>query len=141
MHINYLKAADELKAAMSDIKQLMESASRKSFEDKIAYRYLEGIVEKMDVAIDRIEHYSRPAKEGTLREMDNEKFELLDKNGKHVRSFSCGSPIECFIEYDDEAEWHSGRVEHTTRDGYSGYYFYGADKPFLYTGMRARIRV
>ena len=141
MHPNYLKAVYKLKSAMSDIKELMESADRKTFEDKIAYRYLEELTEKMDIAADRIEHYSRPAKEGTLREMDNEKFELLDKNGKHVRSFSCGSPIECFIEYDGEAEWYGGRVEHTTRDGYSGYYFYGGDKPFLYTGMRARVRV
>lgn len=48
-----------------------------------------------------------------------------------------------FEVYDQETrEWYPGRVEHTTRDGYTGYYFYNSEleSPFLHTGMKVRIR-
>lgn len=78
--------------------------------------------------------------EGTLREAENGKFELFDEMGEYIKYFSCGSPIECYVEYEGKKQWIDGRVEYTTRNGESGYYFVGADKPFLYTGMRARVR-
>ena len=52
---------------------------------------------------------------------------------------SCGFPIEVFLPGNERVDegWHYGRVEN--REG--KYYFFGADKPFLNIGMRARIRI
>lgn len=71
-------------------------------------------------------------KEGYLREMPNGRFELLDKKGKQITYFTCGSPIQIYY----GNEWIEGRIE-ADREG--NYYFYGADKPYLHSGMKARL--
>lgn len=144
MDINYLKALDKLSFSKAEIERLWEEAQKqgKSFEDKQAYNILENIIGEMEAAVDRLKRYSLPTIEGKLREMDNGKFELLDDSGKYITYFSCGSMIECYCydEYEEENRWFSGRVEYKSENDQRGYYFSGADRPFLYTGMRARIR-
>ncbi len=125
-----------LKDHIYGMKKKVEQAPSTTFEDEMICRKLEGLVEKMDDVVYAIEHYSKPTREGTLRNREDGKFDLIDDGGKSIDYFSCGSSIECELEYDGELEWFAGRVEY--RDG--GYYFYGADKPYLYTGMKARIR-
>jgi len=71
--------------------------------------------------------------EGYLNEMPSGRFELLDKHDKHIMYFTCGSPIEIYY----NGEWIIGRVE---ADIKGNYYFYGADKPYLHNGMRARVK-
>ena len=132
----YHKSKEKLENFIYGMKKMVEQAPSKTFEDEMICRKLEGLVEKMDDVVYAIEHYSKPAREGTLRKIENGKFDLIDAGGKSIAYFSCGSSIECELEYDGELEWFAGRVEY--RDG--GYYFYGADKPYLYNGMKARVR-
>jgi len=143
MNNNYLKAMDKLSFAKSDIEKLFEEAQKakeRSFEDRAAYNIIENIIERLDTAIDRLKRYSLPTIEGRLIEdRDRSKFELVRDNGKGLGwFFSCGDYLEVF----DDGEWYSGRVEHTTKNDYTGYYFYNSDleHPFLYEGMRVRIR-
>lgn len=92
--------------------------------------------------VPQLKRLSLPAIEGKLQEQENEKFELIrNDNGKSIGyQFSCGSYLEVWN--DEEKEWQAGRVEHTTKNGHSGYYFVCSDmeNPFLYTGMKARVR-
>lgn len=81
--------------------------------------------------------------EGKLQEdTDGEKFELIRSDtGRGLGwQFSCSDYLEAWD--DEEKEWRAGRVEHTARNGYTGYYFHNSDMehPFLYTGMKVRIR-
>jgi hypothetical protein len=96
-----------------------------------AGRLLERLTELLDEELKEIEHYTRPTREGKLGENDYGKFELGD------RTFSCGSPLEVFI----DGEWWHGRVEAT--DGQ--YYFYNEQdrdlSPNLYRGMTVRVRL
>lgn len=145
MNIHYLKAIDKLIFAKSDIEKLFEQGQEvgKSFEDKEAYYILENIIEKMDTAAFRLKRLSLPSIEGKLQEdCERKKFELIRQDtGKGLGwFFSCGDYLEVFDPETDE--WYSGRVEHTTRDSTTGYYFVNNEigNPFLYTGMRVRIR-
>lgn len=145
MNIHYLKALDKLTFAKSDIEKLWEEGQKsgKSFEDKQAYSILESIIERIDIAAHTLKRYSWPAIEGKLQEDgERKKFELIRQDtGKGLGwFFSCADYLEVYDQ--DSGEWYSGRVEHTTRDGYTGYYFYCTDlgHPFLYTGMVCRIR-
>lgn len=145
MNSSYLKALDKLTFAKSDIERLWEEGQKegKSFEDKRAYYILENIIESLDTAVYKLKRYSWPAIEGKLLEdKEREKFELIrEDNGKSIGyMFSCADYLEVYDQ--DTGEWYAGRVEHTTRDGRTGYYFYCSDldNPFLYTGMRARVR-
>lgn len=145
MNNSYRKALSKLEIAKSDIESLWnegQKSNNKSFEDKQANRILENIIEEIDTSAYKLKRFTMPVIEGTLREADNGKFELYDDNGKYVTYFSCGSPIECYL-YDDYEEsnvWYPGRVEHKSENGVKGYYFVGPDNPYLYNGMKARIR-
>ncbi len=145
MNTSYLKAIDKITLAYSDINRLWEDGQLvcKSFEDKEAYAILEDLLERMDMAAYRLKRFASPAIEGKLQEDPvRKKFELIQSDtGKGVGyQFSCGDYLEIWD--DEEKEWRAGRVEHTSRDGYAGYYFFcpGMGNPFLYTGMKARIR-
>lgn len=145
MNINYLKALDKLTFAKTDIENLWLEGQKegKSFEDRQAYYILENIIDSIDSAAYKLKRFSLPAIEGKLLEdTDREKFELIRQdNGSGLGwFFSCGDYLEVYDQ--DTGEWYTGRVEHTTRDGITGYYFCNAylGNPFLYTGMRARVR-
>lgn len=145
MNNSYLRALGKLTLAKSDIEKLWEDGQTegKSFEDKQAYYILESIIEELDTAAYKLKRYSLPAIEGKLQEdKDREKFELIrNDTGRGLGwFFSCGDYLEVWD--DEEKEWYPGRVEHTTREGTKGYYFHNSDlgHPFLYTGMKARVR-
>jgi hypothetical protein len=145
MDINYLKIIDGLSFAKSDIEGLFEKAQsgEKGFENRQAYHIVENILGDIDTALYKLKRYSSPAIEGILQEdRERKKFELIrNDNGKSLGwFFSCGDYLEV---YDRESEeWYTGRVEHTTREGQKGYYFFNndLDNPFLYTGMVCRVR-
>lgn len=145
MNSNYLNASERLERAKTDIKSLWEEGQNdnKGFENKQAYRILENIIENMDTAVYKLKRYSMEAIEGELLEDSYlDKFELIrNDNGKGIGySFSCGDYLEVFD--NESGEWYAGRVEHTTRNGVTGYYFYCNElgHPFLYGGLRARVR-
>ena len=52
--------------------------------------------------------------EGTLRQRDDGRFEMVDINGNYITYFTCGDPLELFW----EDKWFSGRVEYTDDRGY-----------------------
>lgn len=73
--------------------------------------------------------------EGTLRQRDDGRFEMVDVNGNYITYFTCGDPLELFW----EDKWFSGRVEYTQE---RGYYLYG-DKGrhlTLWEGDRVRFK-
>lgn len=139
MDERYLRFKGNLSTIISQAKSIVENESPKSFEDKQAYRIINQIYDDVDLLLDKLEYLSKPFIEGKLREMDNEKFELIS-NGKSVAYFSCGSRIEIYDP--EENEWNLGRIEHRRDDNGNGYYFFCSSMghPFLHTGMRARIR-
>lgn len=145
MNINYLKALDKLNFTKSDIEKLWEEAQKpneKSFENGQAYCIIENIMESLDMAVYKLKRLSLPVKQGRLVEDTSRgKFDLIQDNGRDLGGwlFSCGDYLEVL---GDDGEWYSGRVEHTSRNGQTGYYFYNSelDHPFLYTGMKARVR-
>lgn len=142
---NYLKAEDTINQARYRLKKLLENSSTKGLENSTAYREIEYILEMMEDTEKSLEYLSKPTKEGKLIESDGGKFYIVYDDGTESYLLSCGNNIEVYLkedlEEDVEEGWHIGRVEHTTRNGQEGYYFYGANKPFLYHGMRARKRI
>jgi hypothetical protein len=124
------------------LEKLIDYPPKGGFEEKIVYSDCQNVIDKLQDAICDIEHYSKPVAEGKPRKMGNDKFELINSKGMQIRHFSCGSSIECMVEIEGEKLWASGRVEYTSKDDYEGYYFYcrAAGHPFLYDGMKARIR-
>jgi len=139
MDERYLRFKNKLSAIVSEAKDIVDKESPKDYENKQAYRIANQIYDEVDVLLDKLEYLSKPAIEGKLREMDNEKFELVSA-GKYISYFSCGSRIEVYDP--EEKEWHLGRVEHRSGQDGSGYYFFcrSMGNPFLFTGMQARIR-
>lgn len=142
MNTNYLKILDKVIFAKDDIDKLWQTAENKTFEDKEACHMVENLIDQLDTALYKLKRLSWPAIEGKLQEdPEREKFELIRSDtGKGIGwQFSCGSYIEVM---DDDGQWYPGRVEHTTKNGCTGYYFCNADmdSPFLYTGMKVRIR-
>lgn len=133
MDVNYLNARDKIHHLKNELERIIDKADCKGMENNDCYRLLESLTEELDSAERSIDYYSRPVKEGRLIELDNGRFEICDME------LTCGSSLEIYD--DEEEEWATGRVEHTSRNGQEGYYFYGSNKPFLYEGMKARIRV
>lgn len=140
MDKEYTRALDIIWKAKVDLKKIYDNAAAKTFEDKKAYKAIERLVESLENTEETIEHYNKPAKDGTLMEDVRGKFYIEFSDGSSSYPFSCGSSIEVYLKDDPEEDidqgWYSGRVEHNGE----GYYFYGANKPMLYTGMRARVR-
>ncbi|MBN9636897.1 MAG: DUF5348 domain-containing protein, partial [Achromobacter sp.] len=73
--------------------------------------------EKLNDAKNAIEHFTKPVKEGTLRENDMGKFEIDYINGGSSYPLSCGSSLEVYLQEDTEKfieeGSHPGRVEAT----------------------------
>lgn len=140
MDERYLRFQSKLAAVVAEARGIVETGSSKGFENRLAYRTINKLYEEADLLLDKLEYLSKSAIEGKLYEMDNEKFELITSEGKSITHFSCGSRIEVFDP--EENEWHLGRVEHKREGTNQGYYFCCSSmgNPFLYTGMKARIR-
>lgn len=142
MNEKYRKLKFQVEDLLLKVGNLVENSSGGGFEDRLVLRQFERLQEALQDTVYELEHYSKPVKAGTLRRMENGKFELIDGYGKSIAYFSCGNSIECFVEVDEETAWAAGRVEYTSRGGEEGYYFYSreAGHPFLKDGMKARIR-
>jgi len=134
MDKNYFRAREIINKARHELEKIYNSADHKGIEDQEANSLLEILIEKLEAAESEINYLSSPVKEGRLIEDGSRgKFyiEYDDKTESPV--LNCGSALELY--YNDE--WHIGRVEAT--DG--KYFFYGEDRPFLYTSMKARKRI
>lgn len=143
MNNNYLKIIDKIELLKEEIENLSRSAEHKTYEDKEAYHIVENLADQLDTIVYKLKRLSWPAIEGKLQEdPERGKFELIrNDTGRGIGwQLSCGSYLEVYDE--DTGEWYPGRVEHTTKNGCTGYYFVNGelDSPFLYTGMHVRIR-
>lgn len=143
---SYQKSLMKLQLLQTDLEALLEEGLKetKSFENKVAGRIIENLLEHIGDAAYKLKRYSKKPIEGKLQEDPVlEKFELIRRDtGKEIGWYlSCGSYLEV---YDQETqEWYTGRVEHTIRGKQKGYYFvcHDLDDPFLYSGMIARVRI
>lgn len=133
MDSNYFRVLDKVRALHSELESILNKAAYKTLEDNEGYRAVEHLLEELQDTKWTIEHFSKPVEEGLLHQGSNGRFSINDNE------LTCGHSLELYDE--EEGEWLAGRVEHTTRDGQKGYYFYGDIKLFLHEGMRARIRV
>ena len=131
----FVKAESEIWNAKRNLKKILDEVEGvRGLENHEAYVLLDNLVERLEDAERELVYLQKPTKEGTLIEDgDTGKFFISYNDGSKSYLLSCGNGLELF--YDDE--WHIGRVE--AKDG--KYYFYGEDRPFLHTGMRARKRV
>jgi hypothetical protein len=132
MDTKYTEARWLIESVKSNLERTLKDASTKTLEDRKAYNIIDNLIQELDSTIWTIKHYSKRTIEGHIYENSRGRFELKDNE------FTCGCPIEIYDE--EEKEWYTGRVEHTTE---KGYYFYCSDmgNPSLNEGMRVRIRV
>lgn len=142
---NYLRAEDTISQTRYRLQKLLENSSTKGLENHEAYREIENLLEHLEDAERSLQYLSKPTKEGKLIESDGGKFYIAYDDGTESYLLSCGNNLEVYLQEDLEEDveegWHIGRVEHRSKNGQEGYYFYGANKPFLYQGMRARKRI
>lgn len=134
MKIGYTKAQDIINRTRIDLTRILEEMeNNQTTEDREAYSTLDGIIEELQGAEDYLNYLNSPAKEGILEEDHSTgKYFIAYDDATESSNLSCGSQLELF----HENEWIIGRVE--AKDG--DYYFYGADSPFLFRGMRVRNR-
>lgn len=135
--------ADKLSDALDKLPYYSEN---ETMEEKMIRESIENVVEKLRDLEHTMEYFSKPTKIGYLRENSTGKFEIDFDNGENSYPLSCGNRLEVYYEdsYCDEGnpkDWYAGRVEYQLRNGQSGYYFYGPGKPFLYNGMKVRVRI
>lgn len=142
---NYLRANDIINQARYKLQKLFDNSSTKGLENQEAYKEIETLLEHLEDAEKSLEYLSKPTKEGRLAKDLGGKFFIAYDDGTESYNLSCGSTVEVYLQEDLEEDveegWHIGRVEHKSKNGQEGYYFYGANKPFLYEGMRSRKRV
>lgn len=141
MKKEYTKAEVIINRARLDLMSLLNDAgNNKTIEDQEAYATLDSVIDKMASAEDEFKYLNSPTKEGILQEdQERGKYYIVYDEGTESCNLSCGSPLEVYL-YDD---WIIGRVE--ARDGVGAssgrdYYFYGGDRPLLFTGMKVRTR-
>lgn len=141
MNKKYFEAREIIDRAKRDLKTILDQAPSKAEDDSQAYSNLENIIDKLEDTKDFLNYLSAEVKEGILK-LDPivDKFYIEYDDGETSNILSCGNSLELF--YDDE--WFYGRVEgrskQYTTTFQNEYYFYGADKPALYVGMRVRKR-
>lgn len=135
MRPGYTKAQDIINKTRIDLSRILkEMQNNQTTEDKEAFDTLDSIIDKMQTADDYLNYLNSPTKQGVLEEDHGTgKYFIVYDDATESHNLSCGSTLELFL--DDE--WIIGRVE--ARDG--KYYFCGADRPFLFRGMKARKRL
>lgn len=138
MYTKYYNEIRSLAAKLDDLLDELPCYDDETMEEENIRGALYKAADKLNDAKRAIEYFSRPTAEGYLTQNRNGRFEM---NGHELTS---GSAIEVYLNKDYENNidggWYSGRVEHTRMENQEGYYFYGANKPFLCEGMRVRIR-
>lgn len=141
----YSKAESIISNAKYQLEKIFDNGNYKGVENYEAYKELEHLIEKLDDTERHLQYLGKPTKEGRLVEDRGGKFFIAYDDGEESYLLSCGTSLEVYLkedlEEDVEEGWHIGRVEHRSKNGQEGYYFYGANKPFLYEGMRARKRI
>jgi len=137
MHSNFLKAQTLINKLKNELKQLSDIENLKGLENLEAYQLVDHLIDELSGAEGTLSYLNKPTKEGTLQESSDGKFFIAFKDGSESYGLGCGHSLEL---YSDD-EWLIGRVEHRKTSDQEGYYFYGDYKPFLYSGMRVRLRV
>lgn len=141
LYTKYLKEISILAENLDNVLDKLPCIDRETMEEgEIRYTIYKA-AEKLNDAKRTIIHFSKPTKEGYLRENSSGKFEIKYKDGDTSYPLSCGNSLEVYLKNDRrdverEEGWYSGRVEYS-----DGYYFYGPGNPNLYNGMKARQRV
>lgn len=135
MKVEYTKAQDIINKARIQLEKLLEEIhGNQTVEDHEAYSNLDNIIDKLTSAENEFEYLNAPVKEGILSlDHGTDKYYIDYDDGCQSALLSCGSSLEIFY----EGDWVIGRVEAQDRN----YYFYGADKPLLFKGMRVRKRI
>ena len=136
MHSNFFKAQSLINKLKSELKQLSDIENLKGLENLEAYSSIDHLIDELSAAERTLSYLNMPTKEGTLQESSDGKFFIVFTDGSESYSLGCGHSLELY----SDGEWLIGRVEHRRTTGQDGYYFYGDQKPFLYSGMRARLR-
>lgn len=141
---NYVKAENIISKTRYELKKVLDDVSSNGTENSKAFSEIEYLLEKLEDVETDLQYLNKPTKEGSLIKADGGKFYIAYDDGEESYPLSCGNSLEVYLKEDSsedvEEGWHIGRVEHTSKNGQTGYYFYGANKPFLYQGMRARKR-
>lgn len=134
LYTEYFSSISSLTEKLNNALDNLPCAKETMEEREIRYA-LQAAAEKLSNAKYVIEHFLKPTNEGYLKINSHGRFELDE------HEFTCGSPIEVYLQEDIEADieegWYSGRVEHSSDKGYC---FYGPGKPPLHEGMRVRTR-
>ena len=136
LYTKYLSEISDLAHKLGEALEKLPDDESGTMEENEIYNALYWAHEKLIDAKRDIQYFSNPnTKDGYLH-MNNKskRFELYSVE------FRCGSPIEVYLREEPESNvkegWHSGRVE--ARNG--EYYFFGANNPSLYEGMKVRVR-
>ena len=135
LYTKYLNEISELAHKLGKALEQLPDDESGTMEENEIYNALYWAHEKLIDAKRDIKYFSNPnTKEGYLHMNRSERFELYGVE------FRCGSPIEVYLieepKNNIKGGWHAGRVE--ARNG--EYYFFGANNPSLYDGMRVRVR-
>ena len=129
--INY-PAIEAIQTATKALSRGMAETGSDTWETETIGSYLQGLLDDLETAKDRIEYLSKPSREGTMHLNDRGRFVVAFLDGGKGPEMTCGYPLEAL--YDEE--WHIGRVEHMD----AGYYFYGPRKPLLKDIQKIRVR-
>ncbi len=128
----YLELIKLIKEMKSKIEEDYKNAPGEGFENLQAFRIADYLKDELEEAIYDLEMLTRTTLEGSLVLNSQGRFNLDTAENLY---FTCGSPIEMFI----EGEWHNGLVEHNGESYY--FYCYDKDDTVIEEGMKARIRV
>ena len=135
MDIGYINAVSIMEDLRYKLKKILSTAPVETVENTEAYRALENTMENLEDNIKTIKYFSKEARAGALRELDNGKYEIHFNDGAISYPLSCGSSLEVYI----NDVWIAGRVEHSNSKG--GYYLHdGEENPALYQGLKVRKR-
>lgn len=141
LYTKFLSEISSLAEKLDNALDNLPGCDKETMEEEEIRDALYIAAEKLNDAKYAIEHFSKPAEEGYLKENSYGKFEINFAKGETSYPLSCGSSLEVYLQENIEAGieegWYAGRVEHT---GGKGYYFYGPGKPSLYDGMKVRTR-
>ncbi|MGH4117188.1 DUF5348 domain-containing protein [Clostridium sp.] len=141
LYIEHLKEISLIAGNLDNVLDKIMCLDCETMEESEIRHAIYKASEKLNDAKRIIIYFSKPTKDGYLRENSSGKFEIKYKDGTTSYPLSCGSSLEIYLKNDRpdverEEGWYSGRVEYSDE-----YYFYGPGNPKIYSGMIARQRV